>query len=338
MMKTQDRRSAVCISLVLLFGPCCTYCNAFSLIAHHGSIGGLAMTRTFQSSVDDNGETTSASASSSMTPPASAGVYDCTLPPELSQVERLKRQLFELGASFDRGFGASPRARDQADSVIAQLQPFNPEPQAARGIDGKNTGNNNDNDEDGSSSSSTNTAAVPLKGSWRMIWTTASDVLLLSASPAFCVGAIHQVFEPPVVTNVIDFSPRAQLLLPPNLVPNTLLRAKVKTRSSSRRRSSKSNTDDGDLLPNRVGLVFEAVQLQPLQVLGMDIDVFPQIGFDLPKIPMLLPDSLLPAGMLDGPDSPGYFDVLFLDYELLVIRQNAPGGLFAFVKVDSIDA
>jgi len=40
----------------------------------------------------------------------------------------------------------------------------------------------------------------------------------------------------------------------------------------------------------------------------------------------------------DDTDKPGYFDVEYLDDELLIIRQQAPGGVFALVKVDSYDS
>jgi hypothetical protein len=59
----------------------------------------------------------------------------------------------------------------------------------------------------------------------------------------------------------------------------------------------------------------------------MNIDVFPPLGFDLPTLP----------GTTQA-DSPGFFDVTYLDDELLVIRQNQPGGIFVLVKVDSIEA
>lgn len=38
----------------------------------------------------------------------------------------------------------------------------------------------------------------------------------------------------------------------------------------------------------------------------------------------------------DDTDKPGYFDVDYLDDELLVIRQQG-GGIFALVKVDNYD-
>ncbi|GAX10190.1 hypothetical protein FisN_3Lh385 [Fistulifera solaris] len=208
----------------------------------------------------------------------------------------LKQNLLRLAASYDRGFGASNKAREEANQIIQDLERCNTEQQASRGMDG--------------------TGRSPLRGTWRMIWTTASDVLVLAASPVAALGAIYQIFEPPLVTNVIDFSPRVQALFPPNIVPSTVLRANVQTRAAIRPENS-----------NRVGLVFEKVNLQPLQLFGQSIDVFPPLGLDLPKLP----------GTTEASSGPGYFDVTYLDTDLLIIRQNAPGGLFALIKVDSTD-
>ena len=207
----------------------------------------------------------------------------------------LKSDLLSIAASFDRGFGASPSARKRADAIIRELQTYNQEEDAASGIDG--------------------VSPSPLEGAWRMIWTTASDVLVLGASPLSTVGAIYQIFEPPVVTNVIDFIPRMQSLLPPSVVPSSLVRAKVKTRASPRTG-----------FPNRVGLFFEAVQLQPVELLGVDTASLPPFAANLPKLPGT-----------DNDSGPGYFDVTYLDDELLIITQNAPGGLFALVKVTDSD-
>lgn len=211
------------------------------------------------------------------------------------QAESLKKKLLQLGASYDRGFGASPSARQEALRVMETLEAFNPEMDAARGITGD--------------------SQSPLEGSWCMIWTNAQDVLVLAASPLSTVGAIYQVFAPPIVTNIIDLLPRAQALFPPSLLPQSLLRAEVTTRASPRR----------DKL-NRIGLDFEAVKVRPIEVFGFDAGNLPPLGFDLPKLPGVDPDT-----------SPGYFDVTFLDSDLLIIRQNAPGGIFALAKVDNND-
>jgi hypothetical protein len=215
--------------------------------------------------------------------------------------DQLKLQLLQLGASYDRGFGASPRAREKMEQVITELESLNQEKNASRFISGPEV-------------TASTTETSPLSGNWRMVWTTAQDVLVLGASPLVTVGAIYQLFDPPVVTNVIDLLPRIQFLVPPALVQSSLLRAKVLTRASPRKD-----------MPMRVGLVFEKVALQPVEFLGRDVDnVLPPFGFDLPKLFALSEDV-------------GFFDVTFLDADLLIIQQNAPGGLFVLTRVDDID-
>lgn len=226
--------------------------------------------------------------------------------------EALKRELIKLAASYDRGFGASPAARDQAHALIAGLERGNTATAVADTILNPQ--------------SRLTTAAPTLVGKYRMIWTTALDVLLLQASPLFIAGAIYQVFEAEtrVVTNIIDFIPRAQSLLPTSLIPSSLIRASVRTRACQPTPSAGGGAAAVNENANRVGLVFEAVSVTPIQILGVDARMLPPLAFDLPKLP-------------ESTASPGYFDVTYLDHELLVIRQNAPGGLFALLRVDSID-
>jgi len=216
----------------------------------------------------------------------------------IAAVEALKRTVLEFGASFDRGFGASQKSRAKMEKVIEELAGYNLEMDAAKGIEG----------------SSENSS--PLTGCWRMVWTTAQDVLVLNASLLTTTGAIHQIFEPPVVTNVIDFIPKAESFLPPTLTPSSLLRAKVTTRASTRPQ------------PMRIGLDFEAVSLVPTQLFGMDLpDTVQPLKIDLPKI----------SGLSADVESPGYFDVLFLDENMLIIEQNVGGGKFVLIKTDGID-
>lgn len=82
---------------------------------------------------------------------------------EIARTE-LKRKLYQLAASYDRGFGSTPKARNEADDIVEKLGLLNPTQDSARGID-----KNEDN--------------VPLKAIWRMIWTSAFDVVSLGASP-----------------------------------------------------------------------------------------------------------------------------------------------------------
>lgn len=147
-------------------------------------------------------------------------------------------------------------------------------------------------------------------------------------------SAIYQVItDPPIATNVIDFIPRAQTFFPSSITPPSLLRAEVATRASSRRGNA-----------NRVGLVFEGLKLQPIELLGQKVDNLPPLSIDLtwqqnlfdqfaPILPGL---GNMNSDSGDDTDKPGYFDVDYLDDELLVIRQQG-GGVFALVKVDNYD-
>jgi len=80
----------------------------------------------------------------------------------------LKRKLYQLAASYDRGFSATPKARKEASDIIDKLSAVNPTENASRGVDGDTSYKSDD---------------VPLKAIWRMIWTSALDVVSLGASP-----------------------------------------------------------------------------------------------------------------------------------------------------------
>jgi hypothetical protein len=220
----------------------------------------------------------------------------------IKTIESLKRELINLGASYDRGYGATSRSFAQADSIISRLEQMNPEQNAIRGIDGYS------GDDD--------TLSSPLAGSWRMIWTTATDVLTLNANPFTTVGAIYQVFDPPSVTNIIDLLPPFQTLL--GSERGSLLRAKVQTRAYPPTTKKEGNNNDRN--KNKIGLDFESISLEPIELFGNDVGFLPPLGFDFPRTPF-----------------EGFFDVIFLDENLLIIRQNAPGGLFVLTKVDNFD-
>ena len=211
---------------------------------------------------------------------------------------QLKSKLYQLAASYDRGFAATPKARTEANKIIEQLAAVNPTENAARGIDG------NDFSDD-----------VPLKAIWRMVWTSAFDVVSLGASPIAAPSAIYQVItDPPIATNIIDFIPRAQSFFPSSSVPSSLLRAEVTTRASSRRGAA-----------DRVGLAFEGVKLQPIELLGQKVDNLPPLSVDLTwqqglidQVASFVPglENLSSEGK-DDADAPGYFDIEYVDDELL---------------------
>jgi len=217
----------------------------------------------------------------------SSNVLECAT---VDYAEPLKQKLIMLGASYDRGFGATPKVRQQVDAIIEEL-----------------VQTKDDNKPP--------TILETPHSTWRMIWTTASDVLLLQASPLATVGAIHQVYnEGLVISNVIDFIPRVQSIFP-GLLPSTVFRATVSTQGMK-------------LSNNRVELQFQRVQVAAIEVLGQTLD-FPAVGADLPQLPESLSSS--------SSSNNGYFDILFQDATMLVIRQNAPGGIFVSVRVPSLD-
>lgn len=222
----------------------------------------------------------------------------------------LKRSLFTLCASYDRGFGATPESRKDVDEIIKKLEAINPTPtNATRGIEG--------------GLSTQDHGLPPMEGIWRMVWTTAQDVLNLGASPVVLPGAIYQVIQPPMATNIIDFIPRAQALLPA-VFPSTLLRAEIEARASEARRVPNSKF-------NRVELTFESVKVAPVEVLGIKADlrqldewrlknlgsgIVPQLNFDYPQIDL----KELPG--VDPEKVPAFFDVLYLDEDMLIVKQR----------------
>ena len=84
------------------------------------------------------------------------------------RADQLKRRLLSIAASYDRGFGATTSARKSVDDIIRELRLYNPTKEgASKGIDGYS----DDGDD------------VPLRAIWRMIWTSAFDVVSLASSP-----------------------------------------------------------------------------------------------------------------------------------------------------------
>ena len=176
-----------------------------------------------------------------------------------------------------------------------------------------------------------------------MIYTTAFDVLSLQTSPFFIPGAIYQVYDESgttsttssitTVTNIIDFIPRFQSLLVSILPsswsypsPTTLIRATVKTRACVPPQQQRLTT-----IMNRIGLIFDSVSIQPIELFGIDsTKLLPPLALDLPKLPTFGTSSTNPVAT-------GYFDVTYLDNDLLIIRQNAPGGIFCLIRTNTID-
>ena len=207
-----------------------------------------------------------------------------------------KRTLLQLSASYDRGFGATGTARRKVKEVISELVT-----------------------NDAGADAVVFDVWTALQGTWRMVWTTTQDVLLLGASPISTVGPIYQVFKGSETTNIFDLLPRAQAILPPGLAPSSVLRVEVTTK-----------TIQSEEQTNRVVLDLDAVKsvkVKPMELLGFNLQAAPPLGFELPRL----------TSMFDAAAPPGYIDVFFIDVDMVALRQNSPGGEFVFVRVPSTD-
>lgn len=230
------------------------------------------------------------------------------------QRDALKLSLLRVCAACNRGFGASALDRASVDSLLARLCGTCPCEEPTAGLRGSDAaerwvgrGLENADWSDGT------VANGPLDGVWRLIYTNATDVLSLDVNPVAGVGPISQEIRlPDSVVNVIELYPRALSLLPAGRL-QTSTRLRVGTRARA-------------LSTTRVGLTFETVGVEARELLGFDLSkLFPQLTLPLPRAPGS-------DGAGEDSSSPAYFDVRYLDGELLVISQNQPGGTFVLVR------
>ena len=138
--------------------------------------------------------------------------------------------------------------------------------------------------------------------------------------------------------DVADDSPirenisRRRLLanLPPDAASKLATTTRLRVQTRARPRSA-----------TRVGLSFESVGAEQLAILGQEVpDWLPKPKVDLPQIGLDVQRRIFNVGDDEDPrdaaSNPAFFDVMFLDDELLVIKQGSPGGLFAAVAVDEL--
>ena len=247
----------------------------------------------------------------------SSAPYDIEEPPApddepTKDVAALKSKLFAACAAADRGFAASPADRAEIEALLDELSPLSPIEEPTRGI-------------------AEGAADAPLRKCWRLVYTSASDVSTLAANPLASLGGIYQdARELPVVTNVIDSFPRLLANLPPDTASKLATTTRLRVQTRARPRSG-----------TRVGLSFERVGAEQLAVLGQAVpDWLPKPKVDLPQLGLDVQRRIFSVGDEEDPrdaaSNPAFFDVMYLDDELLVIKQGSPGGLFAAVAVDEL--
>ena len=213
---------------------------------------------------------------------------------------QLKTQLLQRVSRLDRGYGSTEADRQSVDSIVQKLRQVNPSKDSA-------TDNLFPNASDGE---------CKIEGVWSMAYTTAFDVLTLNANPLTIVQQIRQVISRDGRSvNVIDLVPRVQSLLPYSVVgKGSTIRLKVFTSAFARGAS-------------RVGLTFKRLESQLLSLFSVDINLR-LLGIDFPQVA---------SGFGGGADGPGFFDVWYLDEDLLIISQNQPGGFFVNVRSSEED-
>lgn len=219
---------------------------------------------------------------------------------------RIQKKLFGLAAACDRGFGASKKDREEIQAMVNQLVDTmtGTEPMFTKGLSPDRT-----------------TTPAMIEGVWKLVYTDAFDVLSLAASPFTLLQGIYQVIESSGRSvNVIDLASRVTPILPLPFADrfSSILRLKVFTEASAR-------------TPTRVGLQFRKVEAVPIELLGFKSVSFPSFQATLPQATLL--DVAQATGVFSNSnDLPGFFDVLYLDKCCLVIRQNAPGGIFVSIR------
>ena len=212
-----------------------------------------------------------------------------------------KLNLLRQTAVCDRGFFATAEQRGNIDLAIEDLV-------TERSGFAEPTKGLNPNS-DGS-------AECPLEGLWSLVYTDAFDVVSLAASPVTALRGIYfEIDRAGESSNLIDFAPRLEANFGA-VFPESTLRARVKTRSKAR-----SET--------RVGLSFVGARIEPQKFLGFDASGLPPLGVDFPKLPSF------GIGAEDSADdaSPGFYDIKYLDEDLLILYQNEPGGVFISTRV-----
>lgn len=153
-----------------------------------------------------------------------------------------------------------------------------------------------------------------------MVYTSALDVLGLAANPLAIVQSVYQcLYRDGSAVNVINLAPRPQALLPASIVGDgSILRLKVMTKAFARNET-------------RIGLSFRRVEAKPLKLFNRDVTgILPPLGATLPQTTLFgMADDI---GLLYEKNSPGYFDVLYLDEDCLIIQQAQPGGIFVSIR------
>jgi len=209
----------------------------------------------------------------------------------------LKSDLLSVVAPLNRGFAAREDERALVLALVEQLEASQATQQGACADFGTPSGS---------------VAA----GEWKLVFTTALDVLAIGVNPLVEVGQIYQNIadDGEEVVNVIEIQPKIAALANP-LVGSSLSTLRVFARAVVE--------DD-----RRIRIAFKRIEAEAISIFGFDLTTFlpPQlqmIGIDIP--------SAVRGDGGDPAQSQGYFTVTFCDGDLRVSRSNS-GDLFVLVR------
>mmetsp|Transcript_47947 Transcript_47947/g.113006 ORF Transcript_47947/g.113006 Transcript_47947/m.113006 type:complete len:311 (+) Transcript_47947:103-1035(+) len=206
--------------------------------------------------------------------------------------EELKRQFLVAAAGANRGLAA---AKEQRRALLDLVE-------ALEGVQSEKSGGVAPNDD------------PELLGRWRLLFTSAFDVLSLGAIPLVLPGQIFQnVYERDgegmlTVDNVVELSPATEPILSAMSFGSTLQLVVTA-------RGVKQGTD-------QVGISFEKSRLQPLSLMGQDVSaLFPPLD-----VPLELPQDVRTATDIMAQ---GSIRTTFLDEDMRIARGAAGNGLYS---------
>jgi len=212
--------------------------------------------------------------------------------------ESLKKSFFSRYTGLNRGFNAREKERQEVLLLVEDLESFQ-------------ISNRRDDDD-----------SEELTGTWRLIFTTALDVLSLGVTPFVEIGQIYQniALDEGKVENVIEVQPK--IFAPFNGVLGSTV-----TKLVVRAESSLEKSDAIKPVP-RIRIAFASVTIEGVSVFGNSIpDIIPSW---LRSIKLAFPASLRGDGG-DPLESQGYFDTTYVDQDLRISRGNN-GALFVLVR------
>ena len=218
---------------------------------------------------------------------------------EAASREAAKKSLFKLCTGLNRGLNAREDENRAAVALVESLEQLCPP---------KDDGMVMMRPADG--------GAAPIGGEWKLIYTTALDVLTVGLTPGVEVGQIYQNISPDLteVVNIIELQPSLAAL-------NGVLGSSLTT-FTVRAKATVEGID-------RLRIAFQDVSVQAETLFGTQLSTLP-IPEALRRFKFSFPTALRGDGG-DPSLSSGYFTTTFLDDDLRISRGNN-GALFVLVR------